>query len=437
MRATPIVTVFVLLAISGMAFATTSSQSTSVPNPPSFTVATNMTTLCKGMTNYIPINVTNIGTLNPSVGISNLNGTPMQQVQLSIVGTKTLTPTGNGTVYILTPIDTHQSAVAYLLVFVTSNASLITTAEINVNFNYLMLYSDSETRNLTFEVQSCPSPLSVSIKPTTVASGQIQNLSISLTNIGHNPLDSVYVHFGVPSVDGSVIGSSDAQVGTLVPNESDHITASLFVSRNASIVSFPFNLTATYYDSGNLEQSANSTSLVPIGTISLQSSDLTLSPTTTTPGGIFSISFVLTNLGTSTASAVTVSAMPVSGFEQYSTSGSLYIGEISSDQQAPATVTLVTDANTKTGTYTIPLKIGYMNSLRQNVTSYMNVSVTVVSANYTAGVTVRRKSSGNGDFAAGLIAGVIVVLAIGFLLYRRSRIRRRQAQHVATEARKR
>lgn len=401
--------------MAGVAFAGTSGPSP-VPSPPTFVASTTMATLCKGMTNYIPVSLTNIGNTRPSIGISSLNGTPMQYVQLSLGSSKQVVPVGNGTAYVGS-VNPGKTETAYLPVFVNANASLITTLAVNVNYYYLVYYSDSETRNLTFEVQTCSSPIALNVSPKTLASGQIQNISINLTNRGDTTLISFYVHYTVPSIDGAIIGNTYTQLGSLAPGQTAHINATVFVSRNASIESFPFNVSTTFYNGNDLEQVVNSTSLIPAGTIALQTSGLTLSPSSTSPGNIFSVSFVLTNIGTSGASAVTVYALPSNSFSAFGTNP-VYVGDIGSDAQSPVTVTLTTGRTTRIGNYSIPLKINYLNGLRQNISEMVSVPVQVfASANGTfpgsgtSGAKIRTSKGGPGILIL-IMAIIIIVLAV-------------------------
>jgi hypothetical protein len=419
MKKTNMIYVLVLMSVVSVAFAGVSGP-TPVPNPPTFSISSTLQTLCKGETNEVPVTISNIGNTNPSLGLTSLNGTAMQYIELSLVGPKTLTA-DNGTAYI-GRVNPHNSSTVDFPIFVSPNASLITTAAVSVNYYYLTYYSDTETRNLTFEVETCQSPLLVSINPKTLASGTIQNVSIALTNTGNSPLESLYVHFSMPSIDGAIVGSQQAEISALDASSTYSINASVFVSRNASIESFPLNLTATFYDNGKLEQVSNSTSMIPIGGINLLPSGVTLSPSSTAPGGIFSISFILTDIGTSGASAVTATAILPKGFTPFGTNP-VYVGDISADSQAPVTLTLVAGNSTKVGSYKIPIKIGYLNSLRQNESTILNITANVTGVlnvskySSTGTAVVRGNYSGSGGILLPLlIIAIIVIIVLAYML---------------------
>ena len=73
MRQTRIAMMMTLLmvAVAAVAFAATSGPSP-IPNPPSFQVGTTALTLCKGVVNYVPITVTNLGKFNGSISMEKL-----------------------------------------------------------------------------------------------------------------------------------------------------------------------------------------------------------------------------------------------------------------------------------------------------------------------------------------------------------------------------
>ncbi len=423
---------FVLISIS---FAGLSGPAP-IPAPPTFNIHTNQTILCKGLTNFIPITVVNTGgsTVSTGAGPSNVTvvgGTTMQSVQLSITPSKTLLLEGNGTATIGS-VKPASSVTARIPVFVANNASLITTVEVGVNYYYLQLYSDSETRNLTFETAQCPSQLSVNMTPKTLTSGEIQNVTIKLRNNGNIVLTNLNVRWALPALDGAVVGSQQTNIASLAPGNTYQVNASIFVSRNASIESFPVNLTATFYSNGSLEQVLNSTSIVPTGAINLHPSGLTLSPSAVSPGGIFSVSFVLTDIGTSGASAASAYAILPQNFSAYG-SNPVYIGDIAADAQAPVTVTLVAGPHTRLGNYTIPIKINYLNGLRQNQTETMNVPVNVTNSNSTrlgSGTSPNGVRVTTGSGSSGLIELVLLIaLAIVGWLYYNERKKNKKQRH--------
>ncbi len=418
-----VITTMIALFLIGIAFSATNGPAP-IPNPPNFYVNSSLTTLCKGQTNYIPITVSDLGFLSVSPGETNTTSA-MSAVTFSL-SSKYFTPIGNSTGFI-TSVFAGQPKTAVLHIFVSPNASLITTASLSIDYNYLVYYSDSEVRNLTFEVQTCPSPLDVNVSPKEVVSGTIQNISINLTNTGNTTLNSLFLHTSIPSIDGAIVGNPQVQVGSLLPGSSYNLNTEIFVSRNASIQSFPFNTTATFYNGTDIEQVSNSTSLIPTGGIDMLVSGTTVSPSPASPDGIFSISFILTDVGTSGASAVTAEAELPKGFTAYG-SNPTYVGDISADGQSPVTLTLVASNKSSTKPYVIPIVVNYLNSLRQNQTKTFDVNVSVfgsfnsisgVSGSAPNGAVEFHRSSGILIYI--LIAAIAVIIVLSYMLVKEKR----------------
>ncbi len=400
---------------TGIAYAGTSGPAP-VPLPPNFQIIAKPILLCKGQINAIPVTVTNAKTNYLGVGSQNLTGTTMQGVTLGLGSSKYLAPAGNGTAYIGS-VPNLDSATVYLDVFVNESAPLINTVPISISYYYLQLYSDSEVRNVSLIAVQCPSQLTVNMTPKTLTSGEIQNLTIRIKNNGNSSLSNINVHWSLPPIDGAVVGADEQNIAFLGAGNESKVKASIFVSRNASIESFPVNITATFYSGTQLEQVLNSTSIIPTGAINLLPSGVTLSPSTVPSGSIFSISFVLTDIGTSGASAASAYVTMPKGFSSYG-ANPVYIGDIAADTQSPVTVTLTSNSTLKPGVYGIPIKINYLNGLRQNQTEMMNVSVNITApnANLSTGRYSQQKSSGGSGILTLIL--FIAFVAAAYLYYK-------------------
>ncbi len=409
---------------SGFAFAGISGPSP-VPPAPSFQLSTNVLVLCRGVVNIVPI------------AVSNPRGSSqMTSLQLGVIASKNIYAIGNGTVNSAN-VSANSTVVMHLPIFVSLNTSSLVSVGVTVNYNYLTLYSDSEVRNMSFGVQSCPSSLSVQTSPV-VTSGRIENLVLNLTNVGSATLGTVSLKISLPSQDSAILTSQPVQVGTLVPGEKRQVNETVFFYRNAS-QSFPLNVSVDMYNGTSPVQILDTIPLLSRGMINLTPSSITLSPTTPTSGSIFSVSFILTDVGTAGASAVTVTPLPPNGITTYS-SNSVFVGDMSVDTQTPVTVTLRASASTTSHTYKMPVMISYLDSLRNNQSTTIDVPVTISGSTAlnisrtgssgaavagSSGAVVYRRSS------AGLLLPavlVMVIIALAFL-YIRERRRFRKQQH--------
>lgn len=394
-----------------LAFAGTSGPSP-IPNPPNFQITTTATTLCSGQVNYIPVTVFNKGS---AVSLY----AQMQNVQLSITNTGYLHTLLNGSADVGT-VGNDSGASTYIPVFVAANSSSILNVEFNINYYYYLYYSDSETRNMSFGVRTCPSQLSVAVPSAVLTSGEIQNISIVLANSGSSRLSNISISASMPLADGAVLTSQPVDVNTIPAGGSVALNESIYVLKNAT-QAFPINITANFYNGSALGQIADKIMFLSSGVIDISQSGMTVSPQVPTPGSIFSVSFVLTDVGTSGASAVTATSVPPSGISAFGTD-STFVGDMAVDSQTPVTLTLLASRTLKSGNYTVPIKINYLNSLRQNKSTTIYVPIQIGAANLTAlgsgapaGKGVVAKRSGGGLLVLILLAVVIVLI---FLLYR-------------------
>jgi hypothetical protein len=156
------------------------------------------------------------------------------------------------------------------------------------------------------------------------------------------------------------------------------------------------------------------------GVINLTTSSLAISPSAPGPGSIFSISFILTNQGTTSASAVTATVLPEKGFTAFGTNPT-FIGNIGVSSQSPVTVSVTASNTLKAGSYTIPIRLNYYDSLHDNVSTSMNVTVRLGAAaafNMTA-IRAARGGSGSGGLIVIVLVVIIIVLAVLYWMERK------------------
>ncbi|MGI0100506.1 MAG: hypothetical protein ACREBH_02185 [Candidatus Micrarchaeaceae archaeon] len=406
MNRTNIIGILLLLVAlsAGIMYAGTSGPSP-IPPPPNFQISTNMITLCKGIINNVPISIK-----TPQ------GADEMQDVQLSITNSRYAYTVGNGTVSAIN-VSANKTKVVVLPIFVSLNSSSLISTGIAINYQYDTLYSDSEVRNISFGIETCASPLSVKVSPYVLTSGKIENVTFNLTNAGNTTLNYLSIHTALPSTDGTFLGIQPVQIASIQPHDSVSLNESVFVYQNAT-QSFPINLTISMYNGTSLQQISDNPIVLSSGIINITPSSITLSPTNPTPGSIFSIAFVLTDVGTSKASAVTATPLPIQGFSSYG-SNSVFVGDMQVDTQIPVTITLITSGTLHNGTYTIPVRINYLNNLRQNLSTIVDVPVMMRSGapglNTSGGVTIKRtsaKGSGSGLIELILVIVIIVLLAL-------------------------
>jgi hypothetical protein len=392
-----------MLLVPTVVFAGTSGPSP-IPPPPAFQLSTPVLTLCRGVENNIPILVTNPG------------AQPMTSLQVGLVASRNIYAIGNGTVNQAT-VPANGSITSYLPIFVSLNTSNLVSAGITVNYNYYSLYSDSEIRNVSFGVETCTSPLSVQTNPV-ITSGEVRNITLNLKNTGNTTLSSISFQMSIPSSDAAILTNQPIHVGTLLPGQATQVNEKTFVFSSAA-QTFPLNVSIQLYEGTKPVQILDTFPTLSVGTINITASSITLSPASPTAGSIFSVSMILTDTGTAGASAVTVSPLPPTGITVYG-SNSVFVGDMSADSQVPVTMTLLANASVARGAHTIPVKISYLNSLRENINTTIYVPVTLSSgltSNFTSGGvgvgnSTRYAVARRGGVSTVTIAVVVVILAL-------------------------
>lgn len=391
----------VLAIVPTVVFAGTSGPSP-IPPPPAFQIATPTLTMCRGVVNKMPITVSNPGDVQ------------MTSLQLGLIASRNIYVIGNGTVTQAT-VPSNGTATLYLPVFVSQNTSSLVSLGISVNYNYYSLYSDSEVRNISFGVETCPSPLLVETSPI-ITSGRIENITLNLTNTGNTLLSAIALSMSLPAADAAVLTPQPIQLGSMEPGATRQINEKVFMFSTAA-ESFPLNVSIDMYNGTSPVQLLKTMPMLSTGIINITSSSMTLSPQSPTVGSIFSISMILTDTGTAGATAVTLTPLPPQGITSYG-SGSVFVGDMSVDTQVPSTITMSSNVSMKAGSYTIPIRLSYLNSLRENLSEVINVPVTLGSSGLSANL-IRSGAAGtyavryqNGGFPWLLVILIVIVILV-------------------------
>jgi hypothetical protein len=410
---------YIILAasvVAPMAFAQTGTASN--PIPPQFYLNATTTTLCRGTTNYVQLAIT-----NPSKNIMD----QLQSVELSIGKMDGLYP---ALVYAGT-VNASTTLNVTMPVFAGVNTSSFITVPVSVNFYYFAaLYTDSEERNVTFDVVSCPSslPLEMNVSPGSLVTGQINNLTFGFTNTGNTTLTNVSAKAAISSSQSGMefVGYEPIVIDAIAPHSTVYVPERMY--ENGSQI-FYINVSATFINQSRLEQAADSFSMLSGGTIDMIPSSISVTPSTVSPGSIFSIAFTVTDTGTSSVSNANAAAILPAGFGYYGVTTSDYIGSIGIESPTAVSLALMANSSVRPGTYNIPVKLSYQGNFRQNMSSMVNVSVTVGSSSGSAsGLPVSGAQGGgsSGSTAIYIMAVVFVIAVAAIFAYPRFMNRKAQ-----------
>ncbi len=362
-----------------------------IPNPPTFSITSPSMTVCSGQVSTLPITVVTNG--------------EMQNVQLSVLNSQYVSPIGNLTEVINNILPSKQQIVNFTI-FVNTNSSFI-PVQISISYFYHTLYSDSEIRNTTLWVKTCKQPISIKFYPKYLVQGRIQNLFLNITNTGTNNLSSISIRPSFPPLEAALVSPQPIVVNSINEGKSAITNASIYVYQNVSQL-LPINLNVSFFNGTLFERIPVDLDVLTTGLINFTASSISVSPQNPSEDSIFSVSFILTNTGTSTASAVTVTSFPGNQFTQFG-SNSTFIGSIPPDSQTSATLSFFVKNYTEIGNYSIPIKIMYLNNLRQSLNMSIAVPITVVQQ-MNATALASEHSSGSNIILLLILAFMIIVL---------------------------
>lgn len=261
------------------------------------------------------------------------------------------------------------------------------------------------------------SPLSVQVKPDVLTAGKINNLTITLGNVGNTTLSGLTVAFSSPSGAFTWLNPNQAQVTSLAPGSNFTVQGSLFDPSQAA-ASTTLQLSVTYYRGTVQTQETRSIGLLTRGEIDLSLTSLAVLPQTASPGDIVSMTLTLTNLGVISASGVTASFGFPQGFRAVGSSTS-FIGDMAVDSPSTITVSALVVNSTTAGNYKVPVTLSYFDNLRTQLSQTLNVTVVVSSAAQNA--TVSGQRTGGFQTAVGgrlgLVLDVVIVAIIAVIAY--------------------
>ncbi len=395
------------MLIPALAYAGLSGPSP-IPPPPRFVISTSTQTVCRGISNIVPVNITD--------NSNNYDGAGMQDVSFSLDNKNLIAPATET----INSINPHNSTVVDMPVFVNLSAPIgLINIQVPISYTFLNLYNDSEVRNLTMDIVNCPSslPITLNISSYAIVSGQVNNLTLSFTNTGNTTLRNISAQTSISSSQSGIefVGHAPIEISSLAPHSTANVIQRLY--ENSSQI-FSLNTTVTLFYNGTFEEMESSFPMLSSGTVDMIPSSISITPTSVSAGSIFLVSFVLTDTGTSGVSNANASAVLPAGFSTYGTSSSTFIGSIGAETPTPVSITLMANSSVKPGSYKIPIKLDYQGSFRQTSSSYVNVTVNVTSGSSasssgTAGSTAAASSSSSSSNIGLYIAIGTFIVIIG------------------------
>ncbi|MDD1775894.1 MAG: hypothetical protein LUP94_00905 [Candidatus Methanomethylicus sp.] len=275
---------------------------------PSIVVASDAMYLTPGAFNDVTLNITNAGDYTAS------------QVTLTITlpnsqaGGGVMILNGSDNKFVLGDIGAHGSVLLKITIYVSPSAAS-NIYQLTYTFSYQYGGAKTDTRILGYIVQPLGmqgAVLSVDFSQKELTSGQINQLSLTITNIGDAEADAVTASITLPGAGSSsplTLIESDGKwiFGSIGINQSVIIPVSIFASPSSAGSVYQIPVALAYSDYIKSKQDTRYLSLgVPFTNAPAANIDVSLSAQDLRAGFTNNLTLIIRNVGTSTAESPTI-----------------------------------------------------------------------------------------------------------------------------------
>lgn len=335
---------------------------------------------------------------------------------LSSAGSSSLILVGWDGFLHLNKLSSEETYNQSLLIYVSPSA-----AGNSYQLSFSLSYRDpsgvrrSEARLIGVKVSELERPkVECSLSPQRLTAGAVNNVALTISNKGSEPLSSVEVNVALPK-SGSfvplVLLNRDDKlfVGGLPAGESKTFDLALYAHPSASGSTQEVSLTLRYKDAaGAWVSETRALSLLLKGSVEVVASDYSSYPREVVPGSEFSLTVTLINLGTSPANGVNVTL--AGGVFEPLTGGSTFVGDLPINTPTPFTLALKAPATLRPGSYQVSFEVHYRDDLHEKETLTISVPITVKES--ATGQAPGGAAAGRAPFGVGLVALSASLLAI-------------------------
>ncbi|MEM3807978.1 MAG: hypothetical protein QW413_05240, partial [Nitrososphaerota archaeon] len=257
-------------------------------------------------------------------------------------------------------------------------------------------------------------------------SGMINNVSVTVKNVGTSQLRAVTLTFPTSSSSITWLDEGAVSIDQLEPGNEHSFVCKVFVSSDAPS-SLALTLSLNYYGSDNiLKQEQRQVGVLVKGLIKFEVADFAVLPENPSIGQTFSVTLILVNTGTSKASSVAIQPSRIEGFRTFGQSRS-FLGDVSINTPTSVTFSFSALNNTKPGINQIPFVLSFKDSLGETHTQELMIPVRIVAQQSMQQTQVQ---TARGSEQTGLISPMTIILltvigaicvVVGFIIGRRTR----------------
>jgi len=358
------------------------------------------------------------------VRIVNNGGSTVTDVTVTVMLTGLQTSIVGPNLFQISSIPTGGDS-SFSLPVSTGNVAAASTATLTTSISYLdssrVQRSDSRSFGLTIEVTPTSSPLAIDLEPGTLVAGVVNNLSVTLRNVGLTRLETVSASFSFPGSAATLLEPDIYQIPAIAPGKSVVAEVRAYVS-SAAAASVVLQVSLKYYDERQvLTQETRSLGLLSRGVVYLKLVDYSIIPETPYPGQIFSLTVTLTNMGTIPASAVTATPNLTSAFTIFG-ARSVFVGDVLVDNPVTFTLSLQVSKETGAAPLEIVVELSYLDNLRSPLSVSEVIPVSVIEKPQPPSTETSQSPLVAGLRQGGpLILVGVVTLVLGLFLGKRMR----------------
>jgi hypothetical protein len=263
--------------------------------------------------------------------------------------------------------------------------------------------------------------LDVKVTGQYLLAGRANNLSIAIVNKGPSAASVVTVTLSIPTPL-ALMGKDDKWFFQVIgPGKNVTIEATVFAPEGSLGSTCSASLGLSYTADDYSETETRVISLTVHGFVDPWLSGVTFSPSPAVANRSLAVSGTITNEGSGTAKALSISIVSEPPFIATEAS-SLFIGDVSSGTSVAFSVTCNV-ANAKVGTYPLKFIISYEDDANTWSSKVVELNVTVVKgAGTTPGTTGQTRSATGLPILEMLVIGLVGLgagVALTIILYRR------------------
>jgi len=382
-----------------------------------------------GQNNSVTLTLKNIGDADAQT-ISVSLGMP------SGAGSSPLILVGSNGKYIFNILAKNQSITIPITIYASPNSAgsiYQITASLTYS-DFIKTRQDAQALSLGVpNVGQSSANLETSLLPQNLISGQVNNITLKVTNIGDSAATDLTVTLSLPlqgaNSQYTLIGSDGRySINNLASGASAVIPLQIFVLPSASGTVSYFSVTTSYTDLNyKAKQQTNNLGFLVAGSVELLIISTTTYPQNITLGQPFTITINLINIGTTTAQSMILFPNGTRTIKPF-LNQTRFLGDISVNVPSSVSLSYIAQ-NTSSGIQNLNLEYKYRDNLGRTITSHLDVQVrlTVATSNSASNPT---STDGNlkilAQYARELLVPIIIIAAAvigGVILIRRRRKR--------------